>query len=57
MVNPYLSSGLFHPYILDEFIFNFGGDWCTFSFLSAESDLGLHCLPRSQKMGWVKYNV
>ena len=32
LTNPYLPSGLFHPYKLDKSIFNFRGVWCTFSF-------------------------
>ena len=32
-LNPYLLGGLFHPYELNESIFNFRGAWCTFSFL------------------------
>ena len=32
-VNPYLSGGLFQPYELVLFIFNFRGVWCTLSFL------------------------
>ena len=58
-----MPGGPVHPYQLDESISNFRGVWCAFSFLfnlansvdpdqtphSAASDLGLHCLPRSQK--------
>ena len=32
-LNPYLPSGIFHPYQLDESISIFRGGWCTFSFL------------------------
>ena len=31
--NPYLPSGLFHPYILDRSICHFRGVWWNFSFL------------------------
>ena len=31
--HPFLPSGLFHPYILEESISTFRGVWCTFSFL------------------------
>ena len=62
-VNPNMPGGLFHPYQLDESISKFRGVWCTFihvEILQANSvdsdqtprpvasDLGLHCLPRSQ---------
>ena len=29
-INPYLPSGLFHPYQVDESISIFRGGWCTF---------------------------
>ena len=32
--NPYLPSGLFHPYQLDESISIFRGGWCIFFFIS-----------------------
>ena len=38
--NPYLSSGLFHPYQLDESISIIRGGWCTFSFLDKISHFG-----------------
>ena len=30
---PYLPSGFFHPYQMDESVFNFRGVWCIVSFL------------------------
>ena len=63
-IYPYLPSGLFHLYQLDESISIFRGVWCTFLIfnrflkdipvskqctLSAASDLGLHCLHMSKK--------
>ena len=30
ILNPFLPSGLSHPYQLDEFISNLRGAWCTF---------------------------
>ena len=32
-LNPYLHNGLAHPNQMDKSISNFGGIWCTFSFL------------------------
>ena len=32
-INPYLPSGLFHPYQLDECISIFRSGWCTFFIL------------------------
>ena len=74
MGNPHLPNILSHPYQLDESIFHLRDVWCIFFFFiiflwaksvdpdqtprSAASDLGLHCLPMSQKWDarriWVK---
>ena len=58
---PYLPSGPVQSYQLHESISKFRGVWCTFLFLytrTAASNLGLHCLPMSQKWDprfiWVK---
>ena len=77
MINSHLPSGPVHPYQLGESISNFLGCLAHIFILilfrieiyvskqcrprSAASDLGLHCLPRSQKWDarliWVRMSV
>ena len=54
-LNPYLPSGLVHPFHLDESIFNFRGVRCIFLFLSyfCKKFLNANCADPDRRLTWV----